>query len=216
MLVVLWFAGAVVPESGLWGRNEGKSGRPPAYAITIELPKRQRQCPCEHRPAELGAWSKVGSGSLQGGASSSCHLVTGRVQASNKQQAIATSTPPLRRRSAARLFVRRIHSSPPENAPFQLVRLHQASRTLALLPRRPHKTSRPIDRDLEAGAFHVDLDGFRSRAAAARQPSCRELRAESSGNTNTEHHIVHHRPSIAASISPSPPSWHSGYHAPSW
>lgn len=49
--------GAVVPESGLWGRIRG-SGRSPAYAITIELPKRQWQCPCEHRPAE--AWGPRG------------------------------------------------------------------------------------------------------------------------------------------------------------
>lgn len=50
--------GVVVPESGLWGRNEGKSGRLPAYAITIGLPRSQRGNDSAHvstGPPSLGA-----------------------------------------------------------------------------------------------------------------------------------------------------------------
>lgn len=142
---------------GFWGRIRG-SGRSPAYAITIELPKRQWQCPCEHRPAELGGlggWSKVGSGSLQGGASSSCHLVTGWSKPPTNNKRSQPRRRLFARRSAARLFVRRIHSSPSWERSFSTCSTiisirHHALRTLALLPRRSQRQT-GIDRSRLGG-----------------------------------------------------------------
>lgn len=212
-----------------WGRIRG-SGRSPAYAITIELPKRQWQCPCEHRPpAELGGlggWSKVGSGSFQGGASSSCHLVTGWVQASNKQQAIATSTPPLR--PSLRRPV--VCEADPFLSLLGTLLFNLFDYYFNTPPRPPYfgvtpETSSKTNRHRSIETWRLARFKWTLTASDPElpPPACRPLAdppaqlQRAPGTPNTEHHIAHHRPSIASSIPPSPPpSWHAGYHAPSW